>query len=285
MSEQCESTRDADEVASFADKLGLPRPGHVDRVRLGGSLSAVRWGASKPRVVLFHGAGLTARAWDRALLHAGVDALALDLPGHGDSDRLALEQYRVAAMGDRVAGALREWGLADVAFVAHSMGSFIAARAAVALGGVRQFVILDATPHRLGSQDPTRVHEGTLDELVDAMHTRMPHRTRESLSRAVERATRELPGGRREWKWDPVFNDAVPLRAEEREEVWEAMARASARTTLLRGQRGGVTDDEAAQFLQRVPGANVAEVADAGHNIHSDQPAVIGEWIRQVSNS
>jgi len=51
----------------------------------GRPVSALRDGDGEPEVTLLHGAGLNAHTWDRTVLALGRPALAIDLPGHGDS--------------------------------------------------------------------------------------------------------------------------------------------------------------------------------------------------------
>ncbi|MGL3150175.1 alpha/beta fold hydrolase [Microbacterium sp. A196] len=269
-------------TGALARRLGVdePRPERRSLPTSSGSLSALQWGVAPPQIILLHGAGLHAGAWSRMLLELNLPALAIDLPGHGVSDHLPVESYRIASMADMLAEALDSIAINDVVFVGHSLGSFVAACAASSLGGVSDLVVLDATPHRLGMSDPTRMHSGTLDELVEAMLVRMPQRSRESLERSIIRNTRPVSGGRREWLWDPAFVDAAPLRARERESVWRAFASAAARTVLLRAERGGVTEDEADEFARRVPRAQVTTVAGAGHNLHSDRPDFVAERIR-----
>jgi pimeloyl-ACP methyl ester carboxylesterase len=82
----------ADEFASLAEIAhevgvgdGLPsvRRAEVDTVH--GRVSAVVWGG-EPQFTFLHGAALNAHTWDATVLRLGRSALALDLPGHGDSD-------------------------------------------------------------------------------------------------------------------------------------------------------------------------------------------------------
>ena len=49
--------------------------------------SAIVWGDGDPEVVFLHGGGQNAHTWDSVVLALGRPALAIDLPGHGRSDR------------------------------------------------------------------------------------------------------------------------------------------------------------------------------------------------------
>ncbi|HKS04854.1 MAG TPA: alpha/beta fold hydrolase [Gemmatimonadaceae bacterium] len=83
-----------------------------------------------PPVVLIHGLGIHAHLWRRtvpALVDAGRRVYALDLPGHGLSDRpLEPGSYTLAKMTDHVAAYCDAIGVARAVVVAQSMGGRIA---------------------------------------------------------------------------------------------------------------------------------------------------------------
>ena len=79
-----------------------------------------------PPVVLLHGAGMDRTVWSqqtRYLAHHGFAAMAVDLPGHGESGGEPLSS--IAEMADWVAEAITEIGLGPAHLVGHSMGSLI----------------------------------------------------------------------------------------------------------------------------------------------------------------
>lgn len=85
-----------------------------------------------PTVLLIHGVGLRAEAWAPQIAALAVDhrVIAVDMPGHGDSDALPegarLPDY--VAWASRVVMAL---DLGPVSLAGHSMGAMIAAGVAV----------------------------------------------------------------------------------------------------------------------------------------------------------
>lgn len=87
-----------------------------------GPLAAIRAGAG-PRLVLLHGVGLRAEAWNAQMdaLSPRFEVIAPDLPGHGSSARIE-GQASLGAYVDRVAGALA----GPFLIVGHSMGAMIA---------------------------------------------------------------------------------------------------------------------------------------------------------------
>ncbi|GHF43910.1 alpha/beta fold hydrolase [Seohaeicola zhoushanensis] len=90
------------------------------RCNLGG-LAAITAGEG-PLVLLLHGVGLRAEAWNAQIdaLSARYRVVAPDLPGHGGSPAVGVE--RLGAYTDAVARLLDEPGLV----VGHSMGALIA---------------------------------------------------------------------------------------------------------------------------------------------------------------
>jgi pimeloyl-ACP methyl ester carboxylesterase len=87
--------------------------------------------AGQPAVVFIHGAGLDHSVWalhSRWFAHHGRNVLAVDLPGHGRSGGAPLTS--IGAMADWIARLLAAVGVAQAAFVGHSMGSLVALEAA-----------------------------------------------------------------------------------------------------------------------------------------------------------
>jgi pimeloyl-ACP methyl ester carboxylesterase len=58
----------------------------------------------------------------------------------------------------------------------------------------------------------------------------------------------------------------------------------TAPTTLIRGERGYVTDDDAEEFARRVPGASIV-VVPAGHNVQEEIPLELGERLRTLATA
>ncbi len=96
---------------------------HTVHIRTGGVTPV----ADAPTVVLVHGAGMDGTVWaqqTRFLSMRGVRALAIDLPGHGQSEGPAIAT--VGGMADWLVRVLDELGVEDVVIAGHSMGTFIA---------------------------------------------------------------------------------------------------------------------------------------------------------------
>lgn len=86
-----------------------------------------------PPVVLVHGLGGGRWSWDAnvAALAARHRVIAPDLPGHGQSDKPAID-YRMPTLAATLAGLLDALGIDRAALVGNSMGGLIALEAAIA---------------------------------------------------------------------------------------------------------------------------------------------------------
>ena len=90
---------------------------------------------SDPVVILIHGAGMDSTVWQlqtRYLAYRGLQAIAIDLPGHGRSEGEPLTS--IEEMAAFVIDLMDTAGWERVHLVGHSMGAFIALEAAATLG-------------------------------------------------------------------------------------------------------------------------------------------------------
>ena len=122
-----------------------------------------------PGVVLVHGSGMNRTVWQlqtRYLAHHGYRVAAVDLPGHGGSDRPCLET--IPEMGGWVGRVIDELGLGPAHIVGHSMGTFIAIEAAAQRPEVVASLVL------VGTAAAMPVHP----ELLDSAANDVPHASR-----------------------------------------------------------------------------------------------------------
>lgn len=82
----------ASEWAIPFDKLPVVSRHRFD-LRSGQALSYLRWGEGIPELAFLHGGAQNAHTWDTVILALGRPAIAVDLPGHGHSDRRVDRNY------------------------------------------------------------------------------------------------------------------------------------------------------------------------------------------------
>ncbi|HEY9308312.1 MAG TPA: alpha/beta hydrolase, partial [Microbacterium sp.] len=279
----------------------------------GRTLSALRYATADapdaaPVVTFLHGAGLNAHTWDTTILALGLPALAIDLPGHGDSSWRDDLAYIARVLAPDVAAGIEVWTDRPQLLVGQSLGGLTAAAVAASRPDlVRQLVVIDITPGVDPNAGPTQIREffagpvdwASRDELVDrALAFGLGGGTRRKAERGVYFNSRVRPDGRVEWKhhFAHLANAAAasPAAAAEAaaqqdavgsvlgESRWDDLAAVTAPTTLLRGDRGYVTEADAAEFLRRVPEASVV-VVPSGHNVQEEIPIELGGRLRTLA--
>lgn len=278
----------------------------------GRTLSALRYTPADspgavPVVTFLHGAGLNAHTWDTTILALGLPALAIDLPGHGDSSWRDDMAYVARVLAPDVAAGIDTWTDDPQLLVGQSLGGLTAAAVAASRPDlVRELVVIDITPGldpNAGAQQIRDFFAGpadwaSRDELVDrALSFGLGGGTRRKAERGVYFNSRIRPDGRVEWKHHfarlanaAAASPAAAATAAQQDAVasvlgesgWEDLAAVAAPTTLLRGERGYVTDDDAAEFARRVPAASVA-VVPSGHNVQEEIPRELGSRLRAMA--
>ncbi|NYE20935.1 pimeloyl-ACP methyl ester carboxylesterase [Microbacterium immunditiarum] len=292
--------------------LSGPVP-HGERVAVtlpdGRTLSALRFGSADepdapPAVTLLHGAGLNAHTWDTTILALGLPALAIDLPGHGDSSWRDDAAYVARVLAPDVAVGLEAWTDGPQIVVGQSLGGLTAAALAASRPDlVRRLVVVDITPGVDPNAGPTQVRDffaGPTDwasraELVDrALRFGLGGGSRRKAERGVYFNSRIRPDGRVEWKhhFAQLANATAAAAAAGQappqpddalarvlgESGWEDLARVTAPVTLIRGANGYVTDEDADEFARRMPGGSV-ESMTGGHNLQEDSPTGLARRI------
>lgn len=265
-------------------------------VGLSGGLSlriAEAGDSSAPPIVLVHGWGASLymwRAWFAPLAQAGYRVLAMDLPGHGLSDKpQGAGEYRLARQVEVLRELFEAEGLAGAGVVAQSMGGTIAlelsVRHATAVGALalvnpaafgRAYLQPPArllTPaavervigwvvprwatgraQRLAYADPSRVTEQDVDEYWAPSQD-------PGYARAMRRLLHEF-----EWRRQPVDHMASRLQSL----ASPPLVVLSGRDALLRDARPYVT------ALQRAGAVlHLLELPLGGHAVNEEEPEAV----------
>jgi esterase len=275
-----------------AEQAGVEGPlPHAQRIDAG-SISALQWGDSTPRVVFLHGGGQNAHTWDTVIVGLGQPALAVDLPGHGHSAWREDGDYSPQHNAAALAPVLDELAPQAELVVGMSLGGLTAVRlGAVAPHLVHELVLVDVTPSALQRHsEMTKEQQGTVAlmhgerefpsfaAMLELTTAAAPHRDPKSLRRGVFHNSRRLDNGRWTWRYDAIreFPDFDGL--------WDDVVGLSAPITLVRGGTSGfVTDDDAAELGRRARtfrGVHVVE--NSGQSVQSDQPRVLISILRGV---
>ena len=229
---------------------------------LGAPLTPARGGT----VVFVHGAGGTQEQWRFQLPHLGSrwNTLAMDLPGHGESQGngcRTIEEYR-----DFVRDMLDALGITGTILVGHSMGGGIVQEFALAYPGRLRALVLVGTGARL------RVHPDLLAsvqrgdvEQAGRLISRWAY-SGTALAATVAQAAEALARNRASiLEGDFLACDAF--------DVMEQIAAIQLPTLVLCGEDDRLTPIKYARFLQqRMPRATLATIPGAGHMVMLEKP-------------
>ncbi len=309
-----------DQAADWGIHGPLPRGERLDLVLLDGrALSALRYttdGSGDVGVTFLHGAGLNAHTWDSTILALGEPALAIDLPGHGNSSWREDAAYVGPTLAPDVIAGIEAWTSGPQVLVGHSLGGLTAAAVAASRPDlVRELVIVDITPGVDPSAGPAQLREffagpdswASRDELVERALAYGLGGTRPAAERGVFHNSRIRPDGRVEWKHhfahlahaaaasaaaaaSVASSDGTTPSAPSLDAVaavlagdgWRDFAELRAPVHLIRGDRGYVTPADADEFAHRVAGAWI-ETLPSGHNIQEEAPVDLAGRVRALA--
>jgi pimeloyl-ACP methyl ester carboxylesterase len=278
-------------LADNAAEAGLPfgQPPVVARrsfrVAAEQSVSVIAWGETDPELVLLHGGGQNAHTWDTVALALGRPLIAIDLPGHGHSDRRPDRDYGPWRNAEAVAAVLDQAAQTAAAVVGMSLGGVTAIRLAASRADlVRRLVVVDVTPQvNDATRQLSRAERGAValvsgppvfdsfEAIAAAAVAASPNRPRSAVERGVRHNAVELPDGRWTWRYD-LFGE-LPTSQFDFEPLWRDVSSIAAPIMLVRGGDSKfVTDEDTAEFRRRQPGLRLEIVRGSGHAVQSDQP-------------
>ena len=231
--------------------------------------------AAKPSVVFIHGAANDHCVWvyqARYFAHRGWNAMAVDLPGHGQSFGEAKES--IAAYADWIVNLLDNGGVTRAALVGHSMGSLIALECAIRHSArVSQLALL-------GASVPMPVSELLLDAArnrpIDAfdMLNVWGHAPQLKWGRNPTPGTSSMVAYKRlleKSRPGVLACDLGACAAYLPEDA--AIAAIKSPTLIIAGGRDMMTPPKSAQAVaSRIAGSRVALFDDTGHAMMQEAP-------------
>ncbi|WP_329028089.1 MULTISPECIES: alpha/beta hydrolase [unclassified Streptomyces] len=223
--------------------------------------------------------------------------VGLDQRGHGDSEKPADGPYTRDAYVADAEAVIEQLGLAPVTLVGHSMGALTAWQLAAKRPDlVRALVICDMRASALGAASQREWEDwfrswplpfASPDAVRRWFGEDDPWSERPSASRGAFYA--EVMAERADG-WRPVFSRRQMLESRATwvfDAHWEELAQVGCPTLVLRGLDGELGRAEAQEMVRVLPRGQYAEVADAGHLVHFDQPdgwrAAVEPFLQQLA--
>ncbi|HCB34293.1 MAG TPA: alpha/beta hydrolase [Acidimicrobiaceae bacterium] len=247
-------------------------------------------GPERPAALLVHGAGMNRTVWQqqtRYLNHHGATALAVDLPGHGNSAGAPLATVaEMAAWLVRLADevVVRLGGAPAgrrVALVGHSMGSLVCLEAAATAPDRFSRLVLAGTAMSMP------VHPDLLDAaernepLAAELMTAWGHGPAAHVAASPTPGMWMLGGG---LALLAAAADGVifaDLSACDAYEVGDAAGRVECPVTVVVGGADKMTPPRAAApLIAGFDSADVVHLADVGHMMMSEDPAAVRRALR-----
>lgn len=267
----------------------------METIRVHGRSMAVRRrGERGTPVVLVHGNSCSSRCFERQLssdLAADFRLIAVDLPGHGDSEPAADPEqvYTLPGYARAVAAAASGLGVEDAVFVGWSLGGHVLLEATEALARARGILVFGAPPisssadlPRAMSTDPAlgaAFREDSTDAEVRALVGRffrpgyaVPPAFFEDFHRTDKRARATL--------------GASVARNDFRDEV--RVARETKRPlAIVHGADDGITHGDYIQGLQLhgLWRGGMQTVPGAGHTPHWENPEAFNRLVHDFVSS
>ena len=263
------------------EAFSLEVGGQAVGVATGGVVPDATSAADEPVVLLVHGAGMNRTVWQlqtRWLAHHGYTPLALDLPGHGNSDGEPLGSVVEMAgwLGDAVTAVCERFSCSEVRLVGHSMGSLICTEAAAAdQGRIARLVLMGTAaampvhPALLGAAEKNEL-------LAPELMTAWGHGSRAHV------ATNPTPG-----LWMVGGGVALLERADDgvihadlsacaAYEAGDVAARVECPVTVIVGSEDKMTPPRAAApLIADFADCDVVHLAGAGHMMMNEDPAAV----------
>jgi pimeloyl-ACP methyl ester carboxylesterase len=273
--------------AWFTDALATA-PDEGTTVVDGATIAYRAWGnPGEPGIMLVHGGAAHARWWDHIgpLLAADHRIVALDLSGHGDSDRR--DAYQLDQWAREVLEVADAAGIGSApTIVGHSMGGYVTLRVAGLHGDrLAGVVVIDSPVRDITPEERAAVEHRAFGPLhiyptrEDALARFHPIPDQPTIpyvaAHVAETSIREVDGGWT-WKFDPRIFARPALTP-------ELLTRLDCRVALFRAEHGIVTPETSAVMYDRLGrAAPVIEIPAAGHHVMLDEPLALVTGIRTL---
>jgi esterase len=261
------------------------------------TLHALEWSREGVPLLFLHGFGNEAHVWDEIAPAVApyYRTLALDLRGHGDSDRDPEARYDYPDHVADLEEVTRALGIERLVLVGHSLGGRVsmlfAGRHPERMAGL---VIVDSAPD-LDARGTVRIRLDiersggevsfpSPESYQEVLARNYPAASPEALARLARFGLRRREDGRFVPKLDPAHfraraeASAEDLRAREElmhGELWDALRRIACPTLVIRGAASDVVDPDVAERMAEevLAHGRLALVERAGHSVMVDNPA------------
>jgi 2-succinyl-6-hydroxy-2,4-cyclohexadiene-1-carboxylate synthase len=242
-------------------------------------------------LLLFHGFMGCSADWKAvaSVLHGDRYILAFDLPGHGGTEVLSDEGYRMDRCAEELIGWLDQCGIDKCSAIGYSMGGRLALYLAVTYPERFESIVVESASPGLKSDEDRaerrksdaalidKLRSRTLEEFVTDWY-RQPLFATLSASPAIYQ---EMIKRRLRNKPERLALSLAQMGAGAQESLWNQLGKISARVMLVAGEDDTKYRTILGEVHGLIAGSKFAVVAQAGHNTHLENP----EGFVEVVNS
>jgi pimeloyl-ACP methyl ester carboxylesterase len=238
-------------------------------------------------LLLVHGAGGTSLYWGMQLaeLSKKLRVIAIDLPGHGKTERLK-KKATIERYADHVAGFMEQIGLTHAIIAGHSMGGLVVQQLALARPDLfEKLIIVDSTacfPDPALDPNAPKI----LDSLSDSYSNLQP----EALSRAIISrlfSKKTIEGGHltpllKYLPTDSVYDPSIWFRDFEAGRGVDLRGQVkdiSIPTLIIAGGDSMIPNAMSQFLLENIDGSVLEVIPDAGHMLMLEKPAEFNQAI------
>lgn len=268
-------------------------------------LQLLEWSQAGVPLLLLHGFGNDAWIWEdfAPVVAPYYRTLALDLRGHGDSDRDPELRYHHDAVADDVEALCGALGIDRLVLVGHSFGG----RAAMRFAGrhpdrLAGLVLVDAGPD-LDARGVLRIRLdgeradasfGSVHEYERALARVYPLARPERVARLASHGLRRREDGRFERKTDPRFGAAggrltpeemIARMSAESSALWADLGRVACPALVVRAAASDILSADTAERMaeRTLRQGTLAEIPRAGHSVMIDNPMGFAEAVARFA--
>lgn len=262
----------------------------------GTELHLLEWSEEGTPLLLLHGFGMDAHAWDdfAPAVAPHYRTLAMDLRGHGDSGHDPERRYAYADHVADVLAVCETLGLERLVLMGHSFGG----RVSMLFAGAHPermagLVIVDAGPElddrgvgRILGEVASRPADASFDSVeafARIVAGNFPAASGAQVERIARYALRRRADGRYEPKLDPAYREfgagesAAERVARERattKSLWDALGRVPCPALVVRGAASDILSPDTAERMAEevLPKGRLAVVPRAAHSVMIDNP-------------
>ncbi len=245
---------------------------HTEGREVGLSLGEEGFDPARPSLLMIHGSGGSVRAWQAQLSGLrGVNAAAIDLPGHGRTPgpgRERVEDYAAWLAEIVAAGPLRP------VLMGHSLGGAIAQVAALQNPELFRGLILVGTGSRL------KVLPAILEGILNDYQATVKMIVQYAYAPGADPRTLEL--GAEHMLECPAQVTHGDFSACNAFDLTDRLGGIRLPTLMIVGADDKLTPPKYSHFLaERIPGSQVVVIPEAGHMVALEQPRAFNQAVME----